>query len=246
VAVATKLAAVPLLLVLAVRGSIRAVAVAMATVLALAALTVGFAGADGWLGFGRALVADVVHPPSSLSVTAYQSATGFFGHLLTVDATWNPAPIAELPWLALVATLVATGVALSVTLWIGRSAPADLGVAIAVACGVLVLNLAQEYHFAMLLVPAAVALARWFEAPDRRPIDGLWLALGLALLAAPVAYESPGLADGWLALLAYPRLYGAWLLWAWLVREARPTIVTADAASTGSRQRGVEAADPGS
>jgi hypothetical protein len=219
-AVATKLAAVPLLLVLAVRGSVRSVAVAVATILALAVLTIGFAGADGWLGFGRALVEDAVHPPASLSVTAYQSTTGFFGHLLTVDPVWNPDPIVALSWLATVATLTATGLALGLTLWLGRTGPVDLAVAAAVTCGVLVLNLAQEYHFAMLLVPAAVALARWFEVADRPVLDGLWLTLSLALLAAPVAYESPSLAGGWLALFAYPRLYGAWLLWGWLMREA--------------------------
>jgi hypothetical protein len=32
-------------------------------------------------------------------------------------------------------------------------------------------------------------------------------------------YRDAALDDGWLALLAYPRVYGAWLLWAWLARE---------------------------
>ena len=71
----------------------------------------------------------------------------------------------------------------------------------------------------MLLVPAAVALARWFARAPRPAIDGLWLALALALLAAPLPYEDPVLTVGWTALLAYPRLYGAWLLWGWLARE---------------------------
>jgi hypothetical protein len=201
IAVATKLAAVPLLLMLAVRGSTRAVALAGLTILMAAVLTLGFAGADGWLGFGRALVADVVQPPASLTVTAYQSATGFFGHLLTVDRVWNPAPIAVVPGLAALLTIAATAVALSLTLWVGRAASATIAVGAAVACGVLVLNLAQEYHFAMLLVPAAVALARWFEVPRRRALDG------------------------------------AWLLWAWLVREGWPARAPAVVERVGAGAR---------
>ena len=38
----------------------------------------------------------------------------------------------------------------------------------------------------------------------------------ILLLAVAWPYESPGLSTGWAALLAYPRLYGGWLLWAWL------------------------------
>ena len=71
----------------------------------------------------------------------------------------------------------------------------------------------------MLLVPAVVSLARWLETSERRVLDIAWLALAFFLLAAPLPYKDPTLADGWIALLAYPRLYGAWLLWAWLIRD---------------------------
>ena len=219
VAVATKLAALPLLLVLAVRGSWRTVVVTGATILALAAATVGFAHADSWTRWAQVLVEDVVRPPASQSVTAYQSASSFFAHLLTADQVWNPAPVADLPWLAAVLGIAATVIALGVTVWLARLGRADVAVATAVAAGVLVLGLAQEYHFAMLLVPAAVALARWFDVPGRPAFDGLWLAAAFALLAAPLPYKDPLLTVGWTALLAYPRLYGAWLLWGWLVRE---------------------------
>jgi hypothetical protein len=218
-AVATKLAAVPLLLVLAVRGSWRSVVVAGVTVLGLAVATVGFAHVDSWSRFSQVLVEDALRPPPSQSVTAYQSASSFFAHLFTADALWNPGPIADLPWLASVLGVMATAIALVATVWLGRRGRADTAVAAAVAAGVLVLGLAQEYHFAMLLVPAAVALARWFDAPGRPASDGLWLAVALALLAAPLPYQDPRLTVGWAALLAYPRLYGAWLLWGWLGRE---------------------------
>lgn len=218
-AVAAKLAAIPLLLVLGVRGTTRSVIVAGATVVGLAALTVGFARIDSWSRFARVLAEDVLRPPASQSVTAYQSASSFFAHLFTTDPTWNLGPVADLPWLATILGVAATVIALGVTLWLGRAGRPDVAVGVAVAAGVMVLGLAQEYHFAMLLVPAAVALARWFEVPARPTSHGVWLALALALLAAPLPYEDPLLAVGWTALLAYPRLYGAWLLWGWLVRE---------------------------
>ena len=218
-AVATKLAALPLLLVLAVRGTWRTAVAAGAMVLGLAVLTVGFAHADSWSRWAQVLGEDVLHPPASQSVTAYQSASSFFAHLFATDVLWNPGPVAELPWLATILGVAAVAIALGATVWLGRRGRTDATVAAAVAAGVLVLGLAQEYHFAMLLVPAAVALARWFDEPGRPALDGLWLALALALLAAPLPYEDPVLSVGWAALLAYPRLYGAWLLWGWLIRE---------------------------
>jgi hypothetical protein len=218
-AVAAKLAAVPLFLLLAVRGSVRSVAVALGTAIVLAGLTVGFAGLDGWTRFLGVLGDDVLRPPPSVAVTAFQSATGVLSHLFAPDPRWNPDAVAALPALAGAGALLATGVVLGLTLWLGRDGRADVAVGAAITAGVLVVNLTQEHHFAMLLVPAVVSLARWLESPERRVLDVVWLALAFLLLAAPLAYKDPLLADGWIALLAYPRLYGAWLLWAWLIRE---------------------------
>jgi hypothetical protein len=54
-------------------------------------------------------------------------------------------------------------------------------------------------------------------------LDLAWLAVAALLIAVPLPYESPRLAGGAWALLAYPRLYGGLLLWAWLlVRAAQP------------------------
>ena len=152
-------------------------------------------------------------------MTAFQSTTGLFAHLFAPDPRWNPGAVAALPVLATPGPSLATGVVLGLTLWLGRTGRADIAVGAAVTAGVLVVNLAQEHHFAMLLVPAVVSLARWLETRSGALLDVVWLALAFFLLAAPLPYEDPSLADGWIALLAYPRLYGAWLLWAWLIRE---------------------------
>jgi hypothetical protein len=219
VAMATKLAAVPLLVLLAVRGSGRAVfaAIAAGTVIAMASLP--YAGLAGWAGFVQALREGLPLPAASLAVTAYQSAAGLLSHLLAPDPTWNPGAVAALPTLAWLVSVVVVVAALLVTFWLARRGRLDVSVAAAIAVGVLVLDVAQEYHFAVLLVPAAVALARWLDAPDRHAFDGLWLGTALLLLAAPLPYTDPALGAGWAALLAYPRVYGAWLLWGWLVRS---------------------------
>jgi hypothetical protein len=47
----------------------------------------------------------------------------------------------------------------------------------------------------------------------------LLLGLAILLLMAPIPYEQPEWSAGWLALLAYPRLYGAWLVWGVAVRR---------------------------
>jgi hypothetical protein len=50
-------------------------------------------------------------------------------------------------------------------------------------------------------------------------IDLAWLAAILFLIGWPLRYQTAELARGWLALLAYPRLYGGWALWLWFMRR---------------------------
>jgi hypothetical protein len=42
------------------------------------------------------------------------------------------------------------------------------------------------------------------------------LALAALLLGAPLPYKAPQIQAGWWAIIAYPRVYGAYLLWAWI------------------------------
>ena len=43
--------------------------------------------------------------------------------------------------------------------------------------------------------------------------QGLMMWLGAAVILLPSPFLSPRLYDGWAALIAYPKLYGALLLW---------------------------------
>jgi hypothetical protein len=47
----------------------------------------------------------------------------------------------------------------------------------------------------------------------------------MTLIALDLPYRSPRLADGAWALLAYPKLYGAWLLWGLAIWACRPAAV---------------------
>ena len=52
-------------------------------------------------------------------------------------------------------------------------------------------------------------------------LEPIELLLIGALLIVPLEYTAERFTTGWWALLAYPRLYAAWLLWAASIRELR-------------------------
>ena len=220
VAAAAKLAALPVLLLSLVRGAWRAVGTALAVGIGLAMVTLPFAGLAGWTRFAQVLVEDVVTPPASLAVPAYQSLAGLTHRLFVADPDWNRHPLVDAPWLASLVALVATVAVLGLTCWLGRRGRLEVAFGAAVAAGVLILNLAQEYHLAMLWLPAVIAVARVVEAPPRRTVMWVWgLVTAIVLIAVP--WPDPDLRlSGWLLLpLAYLRLIGAWLLWAWLIAD---------------------------
>src|SRR5690606_5556584 len=69
-----------------------------------------------------------------------------------------------------------------------------------------------DYHYVLMLAPIGILLADW---RDTRP-SWAWLAnlvFGNCLMGAPLPYKSPSLALGGWSIFAYPKLYGALLLW---------------------------------
>ena len=67
-----------------------------------------------------------------------------------------------------------------------------------------------EPHFVLMAIPVALLRLSLGE-----------VALIGALLIVPLEFTAERFTSGWWALLAYPRLYAAWLLWAAAVRELR-------------------------
>jgi hypothetical protein len=211
----------PLLLV---AGRWRALAWAALVAGGLALVSLPLVGLATWRTY-LALLPGAAGDPKR-TVTAYQTLTSLFGHLLDYDARWNPAPLADAPWAAGVLTLAATLGALVLTArWVtllplsgpgseGRGVWA-LGLALAMALVVTNTPFAEGYHY-VLTLPSLLIAAWWAWRARAGPGALAALALAALLLGAPLPYKSAWLQAGWLALLAYPRVYGAYLLWGWL------------------------------
>jgi hypothetical protein len=213
-----------------------------AVTFALAALvTVALWGGELWsraIGFA---VTWRDRPESG--VTAYQTLNSWLTHLLRYDPTWNPGPIANIPglvgwlWLAGAAILVVLTCALLWIWWAARPAtPAQLllGFALVVPVALVLAPIAEDYHFVLALLPLVVAgKLLWDSTEYRVPSDDryelrtthnslritryallLWIGLLAAalLIGAPWRFNVPDV-EGWNALLYYPRLYGAIVLW---------------------------------
>jgi hypothetical protein len=65
-------------------------------------------------------------------------------------------------------------------------------------------------HFVLLAIPLAMMRLRPAE-----------LVIIAALLIVPLEWTAERFTTGWWSLLAYPRLYATWLLWAACLRELK-------------------------
>jgi hypothetical protein len=170
-----------------------------------------------------------------ISVTAYQTLHGFFSHLFRYDPTWNLHPIADMGGLADILNTISTLLILIVTgsslwrfrnrqkvgwdqqIWGGSVRGLQGIVALTLSLATILAPAAEEYHFTLLLVPLFVSAKLWLENKAHRTSDlVLWL-LSLLLLGVTWPYKKWA-ADGWQALVAYPRLYGALILWFLLLK----------------------------
>ena len=100
----------------------------------------------------------------------------------------------------------------------------------------------EGYHYVIIF--PAVVIAWWWAVRVRVSLPSrLALAVCTALLLAPQAfYSSRHVRDGWTALLAYPLLFGAFGLWAWLGRAlaritCRKSPTTSNSSGTSRRCR---------
>jgi hypothetical protein len=212
--IATKLSGAPLWILAAVDRRWRVLAVAVATLAAVTIVSLPLVTPSAWARFldmARAAPSD-----PALSVTAFQSIGGFVGHLLVATPEWNPEPIVDAPLVAWI-----LGWLLYATLLVGslfacrRTANRDLAFAIFAVVSVVGSPYAQDYTYTLLVLPMGVVLAQ-------RRLTGSVTALavavlGIGLVSAPIRYQAPALASGVMALAAYPKVYGALLIWSLLV-----------------------------
>jgi len=186
---------------------------------ALALLTLSCLGPAIYVAFLRRVPEELMSTPW-VTLTVFQSTPSFFAHFLRFESQFNPAPIANWPGVANGLTLTVTAVSLGLTLWRMRQADLTLAFAAATVLAVVLFPVAEQYHSTLLLLPLSVLAADLVASGARwRWIAG-W-AVAAALLALPLSYQTPRLSQGWLSLLAYPRLYGGWLLWALLMLRSK-------------------------
>jgi hypothetical protein len=153
-------------------------------------------------------------------VTGSQTVTSLFGQLFTYHAVYNPTPVVNWPLAAQVLTLIvqlATLIATAALLRLNSPRHEIRVLSLACAATLITANapLGEGYHYTLAL--PSLLVASWYAWRARLG----WRACGVLLVAAlllgaPLPYQSPRLEAGWLALFAYPRVYGAYLLWGWL------------------------------
>ena len=206
---ALKTSGVALALVLAIKKRWAALAATVITAAALAAALTPFIGAGMWATYPSQVRAYVARPASS--VTAYQTTLGMMRHLCVADPQWNPSPAASCAPIAFVLPALIIAGATLITLFLAsRSRRPEPWISAAATLSVLSLPAIAEPHFVLMAIPLALLRLSLTEL----------VVIGV-LLFVPLEYTAERFTAGWWALLAYPRLYAAWLLWGASIRELR-------------------------
>ena len=145
----------------------------------------------------------------ALSVTAYQSISGFFKHHLIYDPTWNPSPLIHAPLLATLLSFTLMLALVTITLFRSKRDPSTRATFCAlIIVGVIVSPVSVDYHFTLLLLPIFLLLVG-------HPRMTVWQTIGFMIAVGLLAVDYPyQTATHSLSLLAYPKLIGSLILWA--------------------------------
>lgn len=204
---ALKTSGLVLAVLLAARRRWRALAFAASVAVLLALSITPLVDPATWWMFPDQVRAFVDRPAGS--VTAYQTTLSLFRRLCIADPAWNPSPAAQCGPIAFIIPALLTGGATVLTAFAAARSPRpEPWLGAAAVLSVLTLPAAAEVHFVLLGIPLVLITLRPLE-----------LALVAALLIIPLEITAERFTAGWSVLLAYPRLYAAWLLWAASVRE---------------------------
>ena len=191
-----------LVVVLAVQRRWRALAVAAVVAAALALAVTPFIDAAMWWQYPDVVRAFVQRP--SGSVTAYQTTLSLFRRLCVADPAWNPSPAASCEPIAFAIPYALLGVALVITVLAVQRAPQSrAGLVAGAVLSLLALPASAEVHFVLLGIPLLLI-----------PLRAIEFVIIAFLMIVPLEFTAERFTGGWSVLLAYPRLYAAWLLWA--------------------------------
>lgn len=191
----------------------------LATILVVGLLCVIWAGDEPWQAYAAALP-QVTSKPERF-VTAYQTNISLFGHLLVYDAQWNPTPVASMPLLSLILTAGMFLGSMVVTAQHAMSSNGNpdqraLTIALWVSLIVTTTPFAGDHHYCLVL-PSLIIAGWWASRTAQSRVSLVLLFAAALMLGMRLPYSNLWFAEGWRALLAYPRVYGAYLLWLWLL-----------------------------
>lgn len=217
-ALSLKLVGWPLGLLLIWLRRWRYLAVYAATVALFVLASIPLFGVASWQGFITFLPKMTGSP--LICVTAYQTTRSWLCHVLAPEVLWQEAATLALPWYAAAILLAAGGLTLVLSLALADRQPMAAAGGL-IAWGVLFAPLGEEYHQVVLLIPIVWLILAWWSGYPLSRATLILLGLALILYTAPFPINHPRLQQGWPALLAYPRLYAAWLVWLALILELR-------------------------
>ncbi len=204
---AIKMSGIAVALILLARRRWTTVTWAAGTTAVLALAVTPFIDPSMWWIFPSEVRAFVARPAGS--ATAYQTTLSLARRMCIGDPQWNPAPAADCAPVAFILPTLIVGAAAVTTVLMARRVKRDEEwIAAAATLSVLSLPAAAEAHFVLMAIP--LALIR---------LTAVELTVIAALLIVPLELTAERFTTGWWSLLGYPRLYGAWLLWAASIRS---------------------------
>lgn len=203
-----KASGAPLMILLLIRGRWRVIAWALLSFVGLVLFSIPLVGIATWRIYLFNVIPNFLVDPV-IAVTAYQTVPGFIRHLFTFDDTWNPSPLANWPTFAMLFSLLIALTLVGLTSIRSRHTTLKWTFSVGLLLSVILVPAAEQHHY-ILLFPAFLFAARSPLIP-RAP-----LYIAAALIVLPLGYISEALSSGWWALMAYPRLYGAIILFALL------------------------------
>jgi hypothetical protein len=216
-----KTSGAPIWLLLAARCEWRTLAWAAGVCLAVFGLSLPGLGLDMWHAYATNVL-PASAAAASVAITAFQSLPGLWAHLFRFEAAWNPAPLADLPWLASALSLASPAGVIALTLYFTRRARLQLAFGATATASIFLVPFAEQHHYTLAVLPVTMAAAELAGRARRGSLSAvrapaLALCAAMLLIGLPLAYEAVPLSRGTLALLAYPRLCGGLLLWGLLL-----------------------------
>lgn len=188
-----------------------------ATVIFFILISLPFVGIDSWLAYAEKISSYTSRP--ELSVTGYQTIHSFFSHLTSFEPKWNPYPLIDIPFLGKMLTIIFSIIILTaVSFYAYRMKKSDLSsvkkpgkpyvvFAVFIIAGVILNPASLDYHYIILLLPVLILINELRKYHSKT----LWVLLIIfyVMITERLLYGSPKLSEGWLAIFAYPKLYGA-------------------------------------